>query len=316
MSIKNKYKNKDEFIKACKNDPLIKPLLASKYISDITGETLRKYGIKQNFDNYFHKSQVFELLLLIRNDLKKQYGKVPTELTEIPKFEFIKHIDSDAPGIQRFLLLTLSDKFNDEVKEIRRKNGIPEDGFSDNKQYNLWLKKPKLEYSQLQNEVVNLFWKYKLRMGFAPMFYMLWEFNNQRIFSFLRETAPFHTPTKYTVKKSPHPNEIGKTSWGIPNDLYGIMMTRPVTKKALKKYVDKNWQRIKEEMNIFYMRVPLAKDFKRNWLIYKYHKVKKTNRDIVGILKFEYKMGNLKEPQTKQIIMRLKREIAELEKVT
>ena len=354
MKIKmSKYKSKSEFIKACKKDPLIKPLLDSKYIADITEKVLKKYNINPEMDGFFHYSQIFDLSSKIKKRLEKRYGKISTEIPKTPEFEFLEHITFDAPVIRRFLLITLSDKFNKEIKKIRTKYNIRKDGLGDEKQSELWMNewrerakkelknmppvfyeefKRKMDYKfsevenylnfihkEIENEGHNLFWKYGLRMGFIPLLYILWDFNNKRIISFLNnynKTTSFKTPDMYTTTESYSSKDLGKISWGIPKDLYCIAFIRPVTKTALEKYIDDNWPRIKKEMNIFYKQVPLNKNFRRDWLIYKYHKMGKINKEISGLLKFEYKLDNFTEIQIKQTIARIKKRIANLEKVT
>ena len=105
---------------------------------------------------------------------------------------------------------------------------------------------------------------------------------------------------------------LGKISWGMPKDLYCIAFTRPVTQKALRKYMNDNWSRIKKEMDIFYKQVSLNKNFRRDWLVYKHHKMGKANKEISGLLKFEYKLGNFTEVQIKQTIARIRKRIANL----
>ncbi|MDP2763029.1 MAG: hypothetical protein Q8O27_00735 [Enterobacteriaceae bacterium] len=348
----SKYESRSEFIKACKKDPLIKPLLDSKHITDITEGVLKKYNINPEIDGFFRYNQIFDLSSKIKKGLEKQYGKMPNEIPKTPEFEFLKYIIFDAPVIKRFLLITLSDKFNKEIKKIRTKYNIREDGFSNEKQSKLWMngwrkrakkelkdmfsknihtafyeefkRKMDYKYSEIENylnfihkeiedEAHDLFWKYELKMGFIPPLYILWDFNNKRIISFLNDynkTIPFKTPDMYIN------TENGKISWGIPKDLYCIAFIRPATKTALEKYIDDNWPRIKKEMNIFYKRVPLNKNFKRDWLVYKYHKMGKTNKEISGLLKFEYKLGDFTKVQIKQTIARIRKRITNLEKVT
>ena len=354
----NKYKSRNEFIKACKKDSLIKPLLDSKCVADITKEDLKKYNINPEINGFFHYNQIFDLSYKIKNDLKKQYGKIPTGIPKTPEFEFLKHIIFDSPAIKRFLLITLSDKFNKEIEKIRTKYNIQEDGFSNEKQSKLWMNgwrkrakkelkdmssgnihpafyeefKRKMDYKlsevenylnfiqkEIENEAYDLFWKYELRMGFIPPLYVLCDFNNKRIISFLNncnKTTPFKTPDKYTTTRSYNSKDIGKISWGMPKDLYCIAFTRPVTQKALKKYIDDNWSRIKKEMDIFYKQIPLNENFQRDWLIYKYYKMGKANKEISGLLKFEYKLGDFTKVQIRQTIARIKKGITNLEKVT
>jgi len=82
------------------------------------------------------------------------------------------------------------------------------------------------------------------------------------------------------------------------------------------KYIKSNWERIKKEMDEFYNRTSLNTDFKRDWLIYAYHKWGKSDKAIAALLQFEYKFGEISAFALKKTIQRLKERIAQIEEGT
>ncbi|MSU44950.1 hypothetical protein EXS45_02110 [Candidatus Nomurabacteria bacterium] len=351
----NKYNSVDKFIDACQKDIGIKQLIDSKIIPEITKEILLEKGVKPSLDGFFYKNQIFDLRTKLGKDTTKDYGQ--TYNVEVPELErtnivkFLEHLVPEAPEIKRFLLATLSNQFQEEIKNIRKKYDIQESGFSNAEECKKWVKeKKKLAKKELKNITLadhiiknretghifgekdnysdniftslgklkkdcnDLFNKYKLPAPLVAETYIIWDLNNLRLVGYLNSynfSDPFVTPNKWTL------NDEKKTiNWGIPKGKFGIFISRPVTKKSLKKYIDQHWERVKKEMEIFYEEVPLNKNFKTDWLIFAYHKLGISNREICGKLKFTYKINDIKIDKIKQTISRLKIRIEQIEAVT
>jgi hypothetical protein len=357
MSIKNinKYGSMAKFIDACQTDDGIKQLLNNGLIKEITKETILKYDIRANPDGFFYSSNVFDLRTKLTKDFQRNFGKnliiEEPELDKTNIVKFLQYLDPQAPEIKRFLLATLSKKFQEETKCLRKKYGIQENGFDNSEDCGKWiLEKKELAQEELKNidridyiiknrltgyvfgpkddyydniftslgrfkeDCLNLFKKYKLPLAFIAETFVVWGINNLRLVHYLNSynsTNPFRTPTKWIM------NDKEKTvGWGKPQGTYSISISRPVTKKSLKEYIDQQWKRISKEMADFYEEVPLNKDFKTDWLIYSYYNLGKSNKEICGKIKFIHKINDIKASRIKQTINRLKLRIKQIEAVT
>jgi hypothetical protein len=357
MSIKNinKYDSIAKFIDACQIDDGIRQLLNNGSIKEITKETLLKYSIRANPDGFFYSSNIFDLRAKLVKDFQNEFGNISIadepELDKTNIAKFLQYLDPQAPEIKRFLLATLSSQFQKEIKCLRKKYDIKENGFDNSKDCGQWIaEKNKLAQKELENidridyiiknrltgyvfgekdyyfdniftslgkfkeECIKLFKKYKLPFAFIAETYVIWGINDLRLVHYLNSynyENPFLTPTKWTM------NDKEKTTgWGKPKGTYSISISRPVTKKSLKKYIDEHWHRIKKEMEDFYEEVPLNKDFKTDWLIFTYYNLGKSNKEICGKLKFIHKINDIKASRIKQTINRLKLRIKQIEVVT
>lgn len=156
----NKLKEAD-FIAACQGEQRIKELIEGGYISEsaINKELLREHNIRPSFDGLYRKSQIFDLATKISEDLKQKYGGNLQSRKPDLRFQFILQIDTEAPEVRRFLMVTLSEKFQKDVRKIRRRYGIPIRGFNFNQEGNpteeviAWRDKSKKQTSKAKNEL-------------------------------------------------------------------------------------------------------------------------------------------------------------------
>jgi len=93
-----------------------------------------------------------------------------------------------------------------------------------------------------------------------------------------------------------------------------IASAEPVSKKQLISHINKNWPKIKKDMNKHFGQSALSQNFKRDFLIYSYHKSGKNDQEIQGLLR-QYGFKNVSAVQIRKIISRLKKRIRFLEKL-
>jgi len=162
-----RYKDKKEFLGAINNDSQIKPLISSGYIKEIDKKDLSLYNLKPRADGLYSYSQIFDLSTILRKKIKKEHGekaliKIGGTRTVKDKyfneFNIIKSIFPECSISQRFLIATLSEKFNEELDQIRNRYSIPNGGFNlhnkdSDKLYKKWEDKMRsLAVKELENK--------------------------------------------------------------------------------------------------------------------------------------------------------------------
>lgn len=358
-----KYRDKGEFIKACNDYEKIKAIIKNGYLSPLTDSDLKKYDIKAKNDGFFYFSQIFDLSNKITDSIKREKGEKALEQAlsrterktkgeEYETFSVINHIDPATLPIQRFLIATLSDEFEEAIKDIRVRYEIPKNAFNaklEFEKYKKWnakmrnmakreLKdKTKIDYiiehrisgyifgekenysdniftslGKLKEETYGLFWRYGIKEGFIPHYYVRFGLSHGEIVRFLNSingATPFQVSGKMTWQEG----ENTTIKWVNPSK-FGIFVDRPVTKKALIDYI-KNNKKLAGQMNEYYNHIGYDDNLQRDWLIYKYYKMKYSYKDIATTLK-DYNCGGATESEVKIVIHRLKNRIAVFEKVT
>jgi hypothetical protein len=356
-----KYKDKKEFLDAC--NTYLKDVISNGYIKELTDIDLKKYDIKQKKDGFYYWSQLFDLSNKVTENIGKEKGgkalrealnksRNKDKSKEYESFKIIMLINPESSSIQRFLIATLSDKFEENIQIIRTKYGIPKNGFSlnsDKKKYETWDTKMKnkamrelkdkthIDYinehkasgyifgekdaysdniftslGSLKQETYNLFWKYNIKEGFIPHFYIRFGLNNINIIKYINsinDNSPFQVSNRLEIKE----NENTHIEWANPKK-FGIFIDRPVTKDALIAYI-KNSKDLKNKLNEYYNFVKQNENLQRDWLVYKYYKLKYSYKDIATTLK-EFDFNHLNDPEVKVIIHRLNKRISTFEKVS
>ena len=315
IHIENKYKDADEFIKACKRDPcfnLINRLIQLGEIPVISETTLEHHGIyPDSRTGYYYKNQIFELASGMSKEVQRKYGSLPLlELYEEKSYKNFPLIltfnATENKEIKKFLLLTLSERFNKDVKKIRKKYNIPINGFKNRKEHREWHKKTSSElYKKLEHDCFILLCRYRLQLkDINFLFYIFRGIHTKELIE--------------TLKYEDKPNIFFTSGQLVYDESYyspaqfTIAIRRPATKRELKDFIDKNWEKIKKEFEQI-DKVATTENLYRDWLIFYFYKKKKTTKGILRILKFKYGIKNSSEAQIKKIISRLKRRIEELE---
>jgi hypothetical protein len=358
-----KYKNTNEFLLACNTNNLIKPLINNGYIQELNTSDLRTYNIKPKKDGFFNYSQVFDLATKVQEKIRKEKGELALSSAlncsggknvnkEYSSFSVIKLINPDTISIQRFLLATLSDKFEEKAKQIRIKFGIPKNGFNSKQdwdKFEVWRtkmnNKAKRELKnknytdyvlenrntgyvfgakgihsdniftslgKLKKETYDLFWKYNIKEGFIPSNYIFFGLTNPNIIhhiNSINSTSPFQVSTRWEMKDG----EETRIEWVNPKK-FGIFMDRPVSKEALISYI-KNSKEFRQQLNDYYNYVEQNENLQRDWLVYKYYKLKYSYKDIAVILR-DFDFNDITDVEIKVIIHRLKKRIAKFEEVS
>jgi hypothetical protein len=325
--MENKYKDSEEFISAFKKDPASKQiveLIRSKKIPDITKEKLKDWNIRPICNNNnelptHRNAQFIEIRKNVVEEYKRIYGGVLTAPTEkIKKFNFMLNAPENVYEIQRLLLLTLSDKFQKEIKKIRKKYKIPSDGFksidSSDKEFGKWKFRRNPFFKQIEKDSTRLFQKHKLEViDFLGPTLIVSESDFKRLLLFKKAYFPeehFIPQSCFADAGDPSPLEYA----------YLIAITRPIeNKKQLQDFIDKSWTQIKKDTKKHFNWVTINQEFRRDYLIYQYYKSGKTYEQIKDLLKFEYSKYRSKDfnkSQIKQTIIRIKRRIRGLEGVT
>jgi len=326
MNMKNKYKNAEEFIKEFKKSsffsPLLKLLVKSGEIKNITKERLKTYGIHPDVEGYYRKNQFFLLSQKIKKELQRKYGDLSSLYEKIDKqiLGFIFNFGESPKEIKKFLLITLSDKFREETQKIRKRYGIQVDGFRNTKEVLRWiLKLPNSSFDAFSRDVFSLFQSYKLKLPHViGLNYVLRGLYSDALIRNAKEIekeSSCFIISNHLLFEDLSPKITNKIS--SPASL-AIAIRRPITKKELKAYIDKHWKDIKRKLKKSNSQIPINKKFIRDWLIFYYHKRGKSNKEILKLIKFDpiLKKEKVSESQIKQTIARTKRRIKKLEMVT
>lgn len=144
-----KYKNKQDFIKGCNGDGDFRDSAGR----EVTELDLKKYDILPDFEGKYSGAQKFILCSKIRKEEGHEfYDKEP--LAKISSFQFHLGKNINSPAIQKLLLIYLSDKFQREIKNLRKIYGIPENGFGlkDVNGWAKWFMKHKKEIYEFEEE--------------------------------------------------------------------------------------------------------------------------------------------------------------------
>lgn len=356
-----KYLSKKEFLEHCNLDKEIRPLIESGYIDKVNDTTLKEYGIRPKMDGFYYYSNILELSGHLSKSIKLKHGKVAftKAISKIKEksehyeaLSVIKLIETESPNVKRFLLATLSSGFNNEVKLIRNKYGIPDEGFDLIKKKDIfeeWVKKmtkkaeeeladktyadyvlenkssgyifgEKDNYSdniftsigKFKNEAVKLFWKYNIREGFIPTIYVKFGLNNKMLVSYLNQLNNV-VPFQISNKLTISEGDSTRIKWANPKK-FGIFIDRPVTKDALIEYIEKSKNLI-NSIDEYYNDIELNENIQRDWLIYQYNSLGFKQIDIPVMLE-EYGFYNVTKGTVKTTLSRLRDRISEFEKVT
>ncbi len=314
--MKNKYKNAKEFIGEFKRSPLFtlqtSLLIKSGEFADITKDKLKEYGIKPDFQGYYKNSQFLDLSQKINKEIKEKFGSLDFFVpeTKLKKFDFIPDTGIESHVFKKLLLLTLSDRFQQETKSFRKKYKIPEQGFRNTQEMEKkWsFRFSKFGFKRFIQDINNFFQKYKLRLPLSiKVAYILIKLNRETLTTHLKFNSIITSiPFERLQLLFPDPYFALENYWSV------IAITEPVSKKQLISHIDKNWREIKEDMDKHFERFALSQNFKRDLLIYSYYKEGKNIEEIRGLLR-QHNLKNISKHQVKHTITRLKQRIRQLE---
>lgn len=152
MTMKSRYLSEQEFIKVCKNYPLIKRLCAEADLQ-ITPSLIRAHIVPAKGKQYL-ESQRIELYKKISNDGKTFHSiSAKKNTAKIERSKGAKYLQGfvnllrqnplqyplmDDPAIRSFLLAMLSNRFNKRIQEVRKEIGIPAYGFASEEELKNW----------------------------------------------------------------------------------------------------------------------------------------------------------------------------------
>ena len=313
--MENKHKNPKEFIKEFKKSGLFTPqmlsVINSGEIEDINEKKLKEFSINPDLEGYYKNSQFLELNQKINEEIKKRvgalYSLVPN--SEIEEFNYITNASLESYEIKKLLLLTLSDKFQKEVKDLRKKYEILKEGFENDKEYDKWNKSISITLvKQLLEDSKKLFYNYQLKLSAGlGLNYIIRKSDFQLLIKCVKIN-----PILTSVSFEKFQKQLRNPYSPLSNYSYLIAITEPVTKEKLISYINENWKEIKQEMEEYFGQFPLSQNLKRDFLIYSYHKASKNIQEIRGILT-QYGFTNISKHQVKHTIARLKKRIKKLE---
>lgn len=142
-----KYQNKQDFIKSCNENGNFRNSIGR----EITELDLKKYSILPDFEGKYSDAQKFILFSKIRKEEGYEFFDKEA-LTKISSLKSLLERDINLEEIQKFLLIYLSDKFQENLKGFREVFGVPENGFGpkDGQECAKWFMKRKGEIISLR----------------------------------------------------------------------------------------------------------------------------------------------------------------------
>jgi hypothetical protein len=305
----DKFESED-FLKYCLENVNLKRIIGQRNIK-LSKQLLENNGIKPKEDGLYRPEQRADLYNKLSSNGIALYDLDADEKANniYEFFNGVKDIDlGGSPELKRFLLLTLSEEFNNKIISVRKIFDIPEDGFKSKIECGQWLKKTqessspkteilsnarglsfKLDCSLVNNikiELAKIFDPYKVSRSFwfqeLKNIYLFYAFNDPTASGLIEsfklqswETLTVYTP-KYTLS-------LCGGNWGgaqmpphYKNNCFFIHMEFPnvMRKKDIENFIEKRLKSVKEEfyeyINIKEKNTNKSK-FLIHWLIYFLH---------------------------------------------
>lgn len=280
----------------------------------ITPKFLEEINFKKKEYEMADIVKIYNLFIKKKKEIESEKNKkeiknlVEEETKDVSSYLISGFNDSQNIDIRKFIFLTLSDKFIEDIKTIRKEYLIDENGFKNKYDKQNWRKSISSEkFEELNKEIFLLQCKYNLKIDNNNLYlYVLGGFDNKNLSTIL--------------KKWDLPSIFFNHGFLIYDDdlyspaIFSIGIRQPVSKKEFLSFIEENWIDIENAFTEEYDKLSMSKNLCRDWLIFYYYKKGNTTKNIFNIIDIKYHEYEISIDIIKQTISRIKKRLKEFEK--